>query len=80
MQNHLITTEKRHSKSSLCEITHEIENFPLTHPPILIDEQDVNASSVDITESAQPVTESYSSNQMKSNITDENNCELFIYD
>ncbi len=30
-----ITTENRHSKVSLCEITHEIENFPLSHPSIL---------------------------------------------
>ncbi|CAF0792217.1 unnamed protein product [Rotaria sp. Silwood1] len=33
-----ITTEKRHSK--LCEITHDIERFPLSHPSILIEEQD----------------------------------------
>ncbi|CAF4166207.1 unnamed protein product, partial [Rotaria magnacalcarata] len=34
------TTEQRHPISSYCDITHEIENFTLRHPSILIDEQD----------------------------------------
>ncbi|CAF3397944.1 unnamed protein product [Rotaria socialis] len=35
-----ITTEQRHPILPYCEITHDIENFTLRHPSILIDEQD----------------------------------------
>ncbi|UJR15901.1 hypothetical protein I4U23_002824 [Adineta vaga] len=34
-----ITTERRHSKSSHCEIIHEIEKLPSSHPTIFVDEQ-----------------------------------------
>ncbi|CAF1170221.1 unnamed protein product [Adineta steineri] len=34
-----ITTERNNSKSSSCEIIHEIENLPYTHPSIIVEEQ-----------------------------------------
>jgi hypothetical protein len=35
-----ITTEQQHSKSAVCEIIHEIENFSVIHPSILIETTD----------------------------------------
>lgn len=35
-----ITTEQKSAKKSYCEITHDIENFTVRHPSILIDDQD----------------------------------------
>ena len=66
-----ITTEE--SKSSLCEITHEIENFPLTHPSILIEEQDTEHSS-------SVISRVQRSNIISKTITSNHEDEELLYD
>ncbi|CAF3574539.1 unnamed protein product [Rotaria sordida] len=59
-----ITTEKRHS--NLCEITHDIESFPLSHPSILIEEQDT-ISPVNIELRNEQIIESSQMTEQKEN-------------
>ncbi|CAF4205658.1 unnamed protein product, partial [Rotaria sp. Silwood2] len=62
-----ITAEKWHSK--LCEITHEIENFSLSHPSILIEEQDT-ISPVNIELNEEKNVESSQMSEHEENLND----------